>query len=320
MSPASVCAECGAALKANAKFCGSCGAHVTAPAADAATEATAAEATATVAKPTTGSAAKATTASAAKATTGSASKTPSVVTPAVVTPAVVAPVTKPVAPVAKAVDLPAKAVDLPGKPVDLPAGSTLAPVAASAPTSSRKIVIAVAAVVGVLLVVVAGIAIGSAVNGPRDDDSASSSYEDSNDHDANTSDNGDSDVDSGDDAPQQPDADPSTEPILFASVSGNIQCSAVPQGVSCHQKNIKYTAPSGSCVTGIGGASVGVNRDGAFWPCFDAELSLTTTQPYDLPLQVYDYTCSISHDTGIRCFNANGQGFVMEYTNGIQTF
>ena len=112
----------------------------------------------------------------------------------------------------------------------------------------------------------------------------------------------------------------SEAPVLFQSVSGNIVCSMSEAAVICHQNSIKYTAPSAACPSALGGATVGVDRRSVIWPCVDAAFTGATTVAYDTVVDAYGFNCSINYTTGVTCYNAEGSGFTMEYTNGIQAF
>lgn len=120
--------------------------------------------------------------------------------------------------------------------------------------------------------------------------------------------------------PTEDSAQTSDAPVLFQSVSGNIVCSITVASAVCHQNNIKYTAPSESCTTSLGGATVGVDRRSAFWPCMETAISGASTVEYDVPVTAYGYSCNINYISGVTCYNADGSGFTMEYTNGIYTF
>jgi hypothetical protein len=109
----------------------------------------------------------------------------------------------------------------------------------------------------------------------------------------------------------------------FASASGNIQCSigefGGQPGAICQQQHVKYAVPAESC-PGNSRASVGVGPDGGYWPCVSVDYLADEVLPYDTPLTVSGVTCSISLATGVRCTNASGKGFTMEYAAGISFF
>jgi hypothetical protein len=106
----------------------------------------------------------------------------------------------------------------------------------------------------------------------------------------------------------------------FRSTSGNITCRITPQAVICHQATIKYAIPSSACRSGIAGVTVGVDADGATWPCIDSSIAADRVLPYDQPVSEWGYTCLIDYTTGVRCSNQDNDGFTMNYTRGVSTF
>lgn len=228
------------------------------------------------------------------------------------------------APVAQTPAAQATAVQPPAAPVvkavDLPAGGSLLaanPAVPGAPrTPPSNLVIGLISAGALLVIVGVGVGIGIWATTPS---GTSSSYSASSDDDADDSPSADS-SESADEAvtfTEEPTAEP---PVLFESISGNITCSMGPESVLCHQSNTRYTPPSQSCVTALGGATVGLTHESATWPCLDSSIAGTVAVEYDVPVAAYGFTCTINYVSGITCTNERGAGFVMEFTNGIQAF
>jgi len=110
----------------------------------------------------------------------------------------------------------------------------------------------------------------------------------------------------------------------FKSQSGNVWCSvgtfSGQAGAICQQHSINYAIPSGACPTEAGGVFVGVGPSGAYWPCVSGWREPAEAIAYDAPVTQSSVTCTINLDAGVKCVNADGHGFTMEYDAGISTF
>ena len=110
----------------------------------------------------------------------------------------------------------------------------------------------------------------------------------------------------------------------FKSPSGNLRCSvgvfSGEPGAICQQVNINYAQPPEACPGGAEGVFVGVRPSGGYWPCVSRWREPEEIIAYDTPVTQSDVTCTINLDTGVRCVNAEGSGFTMEYDAGILTF
>jgi hypothetical protein len=107
--------------------------------------------------------------------------------------------------------------------------------------------------------------------------------------------------------------------LAFRSNSGNIRCMITEESVICRQGDIKYPRPAQTC-SPLGGATIGVDADGAYWPCIDSDFTPTSILAYETVASRYGFTCSITYATGVTCTNESGSGFQMEYNSGIYTF
>jgi hypothetical protein len=130
-------------------------------------------------------------------------------------------------------------------------------------------------------------------------------------------------VQSSAEATETPTPEPSTpapvvQPIDFSSPSSNIRCHMDGESAYCHQGGFVYAEPPDDC--SAEGVAVGVTSDGAYWPCLGARPALQPSVEYDVPVVNGEFTCLINYTTGVRCTNAAGEGFTMEYTAGITTF
>ncbi|NLT25458.1 MAG: hypothetical protein GXX90_02175 [Microbacteriaceae bacterium] len=124
-------------------------------------------------------------------------------------------------------------------------------------------------------------------------------------------------------APEPTDETPEPEqfePVAFMSGSGNLRCQITPEGGAvCQVMERNFALPEGECYgPGYSGAAVGVNADGTYWPCPTGDLAGGQVVEYDAPITAGQYTCSINYETGVTCSNGKGDGFTMEYSNGIQ--
>jgi hypothetical protein len=105
----------------------------------------------------------------------------------------------------------------------------------------------------------------------------------------------------------------------FRSESGNIRCSIGQAGVVCHQRLIAYSRPASAC-DDIRGATVGLDDSDVTWPCLKTKILTGHILPYNHSIHAYGYTCHVSLKAGVKCENADGRGFTMEYYGGITTF
>jgi hypothetical protein len=112
----------------------------------------------------------------------------------------------------------------------------------------------------------------------------------------------------------------SDDGYTFRSKSGNIRCHVTTQIVICHQGEIKYTVPSQDCPSGPSGVTIGLTQDGATWPCLSGDIIGGDVLAYDSPIEKRGYRCEITFATGVTCTNEVGQGFNMEYETGVRTF
>ena len=110
----------------------------------------------------------------------------------------------------------------------------------------------------------------------------------------------------------------------FQSPSGNIRCSiglfAGRPGAICGQMSINYAVPTGACASDQAAVFIGVDPDGAYWPCVGEWYPSQQTLAYDTPITQSGITCTIDLATGVKCVNAAGKGFTMEHNAGITTF
>ena len=299
------CETCGATLKADARFCGTCGAPVAASGDGAAPQKPAAKTT-PAAK--TSPAAKTTpiakTSAAAK--TAATAKTPAP-EPAAVEPAPVA------------ADEPA---------VEEPAAAAAAPAPLVAPWTLRR-KLTVGGIAASALLVVAGLAvgIGFVVSGAAgggagvDDASPPDSSVDDGPVAVPSSDSEDP-ADGGTEtqAPTTAGSGGSVDAFYFQSKSGNIRCTVTPDLLICRQGEIKYAVPAQNCSNSLSGTTVGLTQTGPTWPCLTRDFAGGEVLPYDTPIDKRGYRCEISFATGVTCTNQAGQGFNMEYKSGVRMF
>jgi hypothetical protein len=110
----------------------------------------------------------------------------------------------------------------------------------------------------------------------------------------------------------------------FASSSGNLQCSiglfAGQPGAICQQLHTRYAMPKGACPAEDRSVFVGVGPEGGYWPCVSAWPVSHTVLPYDKAITRSGVTCTIGLKSGVRCTNAAGKGFTMEYSAGVTMF
>jgi hypothetical protein len=116
----------------------------------------------------------------------------------------------------------------------------------------------------------------------------------------------------------EPDPAPVVVPIDFSSPSGNLRCHIDGGAAYCHQGGIRYAEPAEDCAAE--GVAIGVTAEKTYWPCLAARPALTASVPYDVPVVNGEFTCVINLAAGVRCTNAAGGGFTMEYTAGVATF
>lgn len=231
----------------------------------------------------------------------------------------------PVAAAAAPIQPPApRALDLPDASVRTPdLASTSIPKAAPAfPALNRRLVLTLAAVVGVIVVVGGGIALGVGIGAAnRDapvDTSTGPTEVVAEDTDA-TDDTVDSEPAAGVEttAPSPTPSAVSDAPVEFTSKSGNIACRMATDGVVCHQGEHTYAKPSQACKSGPKGVTIGLNQGGITWPCLGGAISTSYVLPYDTIVTAHGYDCIITYATGVTCTNQDLYGFQMEYDLGI---
>lgn len=233
------------------------------------------------------------------------------------TPAATATPTTPVEPPApRALDLPDASVRTP----DLV--STSIPKAAPAfPALNRRLVITVAAVVGVIVVVGGGIALGVGIGAANRDasvDTSTGSSEVVSDEADAPDDTLESETVAETTAPSSTPTAASEAPVEFTSKSGNIACRMATDGVVCHQGEHTYAKPSQACTSGPKGVTIGLNQSGITWPCLGGAISTSYILPYDTIVTAHGYDCIITYATGVTCTNQDLYGFQMEYDLGIK--
>lgn len=245
---------------------------------------------------------------------------------------VTAPVAAPAAPPARTPDLPQPVdptvVAVPVTGATPTAGTGAIPSAGATPGAappagvsgkpSRKLVIAAAAAVGLLVIVAGGVAIGVTIGASVRDGSSASAPVEPDPVDV---------YDTVDDEPQAAaPAEPTATsapvvneaPIEFRSQSGNIRCRMAPDGVVCHQGEHTYAKPSYACKSGPKGVTVGLNQQGILWPCLSSDITTSYILPYDTIVSAHGYDCIITYLTGVTCTNTMLAGFQMEYDLGIK--
>lgn len=126
-------------------------------------------------------------------------------------------------------------------------------------------------------------------------------------------------------APSETAADPvptpaavDVAPVEFSSVSGNLRCRIDAKAAYCHQGTFVYAEHAYDCAEE--GAAVGVTAERTYWPCLGARPAQGPAVDYDVPVVNGEFTCVINYTTGVRCTNAAGMGFTMEYSAGVTTF
>jgi hypothetical protein len=207
----------------------------------------------------------------------------------------------------------------------LPVNGEASPVASAAKPGRRKIiVIGIAAALAVVLIVTGGIFVVTQFLGGGSSPASAGQNSQSDDEDDEDEDDPGADVTPSADPDTTPEPDPApTEdaaPALeFKSNSGNIRCRITEESAICRQGEIQYAVPSKNC-SPLSGATIGVDRRHAFWPCIDAEIQPTEILPYDTEASRYGFTCSINYTIGVTCYNDSGAGFTMEYSAGVSTF
>lgn len=107
-------------------------------------------------------------------------------------------------------------------------------------------------------------------------------------------------------------------PYDFSSPSGNLRCHIDAESAYCHQGDFTYAVPASNCAAG--GVAVGVTTEGTYWPCLSARPAESPAIAYDVPVHHGEFTCDINYVFGVRCVNAAGSGFTMEYDAGVRTF
>ncbi len=191
----------------------------------------------------------------------------------------------------------------------------------AAPKLNKRLVVGLAAGVGLLLVIAAGVIVGSNIAGSGSNPQAYSEATDESDGTTTT----EEDTDTGQTDTSGTSSGTSTEGsgtvtparVEFASISGNIRCRIEASGVTCHMGEHTYAKPPQACTAGPKGTTVGLDQAGITWPCLSSDIVTTNVLPYDTNINAHNYDCSINYVTGVTCVNSSKQGFQMEYDNGI---
>lgn len=184
---------------------------------------------------------------------------------------------------------------------------------------SKKLVLVGAAIIGVLVMVGGGIALGAAISGGQQSNTSYSEPQpgvvDPVVEEESTQSEETTEVEQ-----EQTEANPvNAAPVEFKSQSGNIRCRMAADGVVCHQGEHTYAKPSQACKSGPKGVTVGLDQGGITWPCLSSDISTTYALPYDTIVTAHGYDCIITYLTGVTCTNQDLYGFQMEYDLGIKS-
>lgn len=105
----------------------------------------------------------------------------------------------------------------------------------------------------------------------------------------------------------------STEPLAFASPTGNIACTMSVDGVTCTIASYTYAPPVVAGCTEVTGHVLVLNADGVAFSCVSGPPPAVagddvTVLEYGSSTSVGDYTCRSATD-GVQCVDASGVGF-----------